>query len=82
MAHVALSLFLPKEALSDSLGTEEESQPPAFWLAFTLTINVLGNLSKTGVCLSKTELGRQGRALSCSNAKGCPKRVVQPHPYT
>lgn len=82
MAHVALSLLLPKEILSDSLGTEEESQPPAFWLAFTLTVNVLGNLSKTGVYSGKTELGRQGRALPCSDSNGYPRRVVKPHPYT
>lgn len=81
MAHVALPL-LPREALSDSLGTGGGSQPLALQVAFTLTISVLGNLSKTGVCLSKAELGRQGRALPCWNAKGCPRRVVQPHPYT
>lgn len=82
VAHFALPLLLLRETLSDSLGTGGGSQPPALRVAFTLAISVLGNLSKTGVCLSKTELGMQGRALSCCNAKGCPGRVVQPHPYT
>jgi len=37
--------------------------------------------ARTSVFPSKTELGRQGRALCCRNARGYPRRVVQPHPY-
>lgn len=63
MSNVVLPLFLPRETSQTASALRGWSQPPALQVALTLTISVLGNLSKRFAGAKQNGGGEAGTVL-------------------